>query len=66
MLSKLKRKKGQSTLEYIILVTAVIVIVIGLLVSPASPFRTQLNTTFNGAIDKINIATTYYANQVQP
>ena len=65
MLTKLKRRKGQSTLEYIILVTAVVVIVIGLVVAPQSPFRLQLNSTFNGAIDKVNVATGYFANQVK-
>ncbi|MBF0594635.1 MAG: class III signal peptide-containing protein [Candidatus Omnitrophica bacterium] len=53
MLTKRKKKTGQSTLEYIILVTAVIVIVIGLVVSPQSPFRSKLNSTFNTAISKM-------------
>ena len=54
MLTTLKQKKGQSTLEYIILVTAVIVIVIGLVVSPSSPFRASLNKTYNQGIDKLD------------
>lgn len=50
----IKRKnRGQSTLEYVLLVTAVIVIIIGLVVSPNSPFRTTLNTTLNTAVDKM-------------
>ena len=41
-----KRKhKGQSTVEYIVLVTAVIAVLIAFLVSPGSPFKASLNTT---------------------
>ncbi len=53
MLEKLRQRKAQSTLEYIILITAVIVIVIGLTFSPTSPFRQTLNTTLNTAIEKV-------------
>jgi hypothetical protein len=45
-----KHKKGQSTLEYIILVTAVIVVIISFLVSPTSPFKRTLNSTLNDAV----------------
>ena len=47
----LRKKKGQSTLEYILLFTAVIVVIIGLVVSDKSPFRTKLNSTLNGSLD---------------
>ena len=43
-------KRGQSTLEYVLLVTAVIVVIIGIVVSPSSPFRSTLNTTLNSSI----------------
>jgi len=43
-------KKGQSTLEYVLLVTAVIVVIIWLVVSPTSPFRNTLNSTLNSSI----------------
>ena len=39
---KNRKKKGQSTLEYIILVTAVIAVVIVFL-GPGSPFRSRVN-----------------------
>jgi uncharacterized protein (UPF0333 family) len=51
---QLKQNRAQSTLEYIILVTAVIVIVIGLVASPSSPFRKTLNSTFNEGIQKLD------------
>ena len=39
-----KKKKGQSTLEYIILVTGVIVVLI-LFLRPGGPFNTAFNST---------------------
>lgn len=48
-------RKGQSTLEYVLLVTAVIVIIIGLVVTPGSPFRTTVNRTFSDAINGVGI-----------
>ncbi len=44
-------KRGQSTLEYVLLVTAVIVIIIGLVASPQSPFRKTLNSTLNSSLN---------------
>lgn len=44
---KLKKKSGQSTVEYILLVTAVIVILIFFLVSGNSPFKQKYNETLN-------------------
>lgn len=44
-------KRAQSTLEYVLLVTAVIVIIIWLVVSPTSPFRNSLNTTLTTSIN---------------
>jgi hypothetical protein len=38
----------------VLLVTAVIVIIIGLVVSPASPFRKTLNSTLNGSLNSMN------------
>jgi uncharacterized protein (UPF0333 family) len=43
----LKNKRGQSTLEYIILMTAVVVVIIAFVISPNSPFKTAMNTTLN-------------------
>ena len=53
-----KNKKGQSTLEYIILVTAVIMVIISFLVGTNSPFKTQLNLTLNGTTDMMAEMTT--------
>lgn len=50
----LKNKKGQSTLEYVILVTAVIVVIITLVVANDSAFRQTMNVTYNTAIDGVN------------
>ena len=43
----LKNKRGQSTIEYIILVTAVIVVVLVFLMTPNSMFSKALNDTLN-------------------
>ena len=50
----LKNRKGQSTLEYIILMTAVVVAIIAFVVSPSSPFKTALNQTLNSGIQTMN------------
>ena len=42
----LKNKKGQSTLEYIILVTAVIAIIL-IFLGPSGIFRARLNQTLD-------------------
>ena len=47
----IKKKKGQSTVEYIILVTAVVAVVIVFVVNPTSPFRSRLNQTLGNATD---------------
>lgn len=38
--------KGQSTLEYILLVTAVLIVIIAFVAGPASPFKRAVNTAF--------------------
>ena len=45
----LRSKKGQSTVEYIILVAGVIAILIVFVGSDSSPFRQALNRTYNTA-----------------
>ncbi|MEI6437124.1 MAG: class III signal peptide-containing protein [Candidatus Omnitrophota bacterium] len=53
----LKNKRGQSTLEYIILMTAVVVAIVAFLVSPGSPFKSSLNKTLNtttGAMETVS------------
>jgi len=49
----IKKKKGQSTVEYIILVTAVIAVVIFFVVNGNSPFRQKLNQTLGNATDSM-------------
>jgi uncharacterized protein (UPF0333 family) len=49
-----EKRKGQSTLEYVLLVTAVIVVMIGLLMSTNSPFRQSLNSSLNAGIVRMN------------
>ena len=50
----LRKKKGQSTLEYVILVTAVIVVIIALLMGGSSPFKTALNSTLQSTVNSMN------------
>ena len=45
-----KNKKGQSTLEYIILVTAVVAIILVFL-GPTGIFQNRLNATLSSATD---------------
>jgi uncharacterized protein (UPF0333 family) len=59
-----KNKKGQSTLEYIILVTAVIVVIISFLVAPTSPFKAQLNSTINSTTDMVRTMTSRLSNSL--
>jgi hypothetical protein len=46
----IKNKRGQSTVEYILLVTAVVAVIIVLVAGNKSQFQTTLNTTLNTAI----------------
>ncbi len=48
-----KHRKGQSTLEYVLLVTAVIIVLIALLVGPTSPFRNAYNASLQGSLDRM-------------
>jgi len=50
---KLKYKRGQSTVEYVLLVTAVVTVIIAFLVSPQSSFQNQMNTTLNAVTQDI-------------
>lgn len=53
----LKNRKGQSTVEYIILVTAVIAVIIFFVVKKDSPFQTVLNETLTTTTqDMVNMA----------
>lgn len=49
----LRNRKGQSTVEYIILVTAVIAVIIVFVFNPNSPFRQRVNQTFDQATNSM-------------
>jgi uncharacterized protein (UPF0333 family) len=49
----MKTNKGQSTLEYVLLVTAVLVVIIGWVAGPASPFKQAVNNTLYDASNQI-------------
>ncbi len=48
-------KRGQSTLEYVLLVTAVIVIIIWLVMGTNSPFRSTVNGTLTNSLNAMNV-----------
>jgi hypothetical protein len=49
----LKNRKAQSTLEYIILIAAVIAVMLIFLAGESSPFRTALNSTMGDATNSM-------------
>ena len=52
-----KKKKGQSTVEYLILVTAVVAVVIAFLLSTGSPFKRVLNSSYDqGTNSMVNMS----------
>ena len=55
------KKKGQSTVEYLILVAGVIAILLYFVGSSGSPFRTALNATYQSATNGM----TNMANRLQ-
>ena len=56
------KRKGQSTLEYVLLVTAVIVVMIGLLMGDNSPFRSTLKNSMNSSIGYMGTMSTRLIN----
>jgi Flp pilus assembly pilin Flp len=58
----IKNKRGQSTVEYILLVTAVIAVMIVFAASPGGPLQTQLNTTLNTFATAINSESSQYSD----
>ena len=48
---RLKKKLGQSTVEYILLFTAVVGILIAFLIGPASPFQRKVNETLSAGTE---------------
>lgn len=47
----LRNKRAQSTVEYLILVAAVIAVILAFAGSSSSPFRTTLNSVLQGSTD---------------
>jgi uncharacterized protein (UPF0333 family) len=63
----IRHRKAQSTLEYVLLVTAVIVIIIGLLVTDGSPFKKALkNSLETGITGMENKAATLAGSHTTP
>lgn len=60
----IKDRKGQSTLEYIILVTAIIVVIIALVMGSNSPFSKGVNDTYSRMLNSTNIMSTRLSNTV--
>ena len=54
MLKKIRKKKGQSTLEYIILVAAVVAALVVFLTGNNSMFRQAINSTYNQVLRGMN------------
>lgn len=62
----IKNKRGQSTVEYVLLATAVIAVIIALVGTKGSQFQTQLNSTLNTAIGDLSPAAETLSNSHQP
>ena len=57
-------RRGQSTVEYIVLVTAVLAVAILFLTSPQGPFQQRLNTTLGDVTGQMtNMATRLQQSQ---
>lgn len=59
-----KNRKGQSTLEYIILITAVIAVILTLVFSSGSPFRKGMNSTYSQMLNSTNTMSYRLANSI--
>jgi Flp pilus assembly pilin Flp len=49
----IKNKRGQSTVEYVLLMTAVVAVIIAMVTSNKGGLQGQLNSTLNTAIEGI-------------
>ncbi len=59
----LKNKRGQSTLEYIILVTAVVAVLLVFL-GPSGFFQNTVNKTLGDVTSVMNMMSNRYANSI--
>jgi Flp pilus assembly pilin Flp len=57
IMKHIKNKRGQSTVEYVLLVTAVLAVLIAFMTTKGNVFQTQLNTTLNTATADIGSET---------
>lgn len=65
----IKNRRGQSTVEYVLLMTAVTAVIIAMVTSNKGGLQGQLNTTLNSAIESIGnmsdrLATSQQASNV--
>ncbi len=58
----IKNKRGQSTVEYILLMTAVVAVIIAMVTSNKKGLQSQLNATLNSAIETIGTMSDRLAN----
>ncbi|MDE1921245.1 MAG: class III signal peptide-containing protein [Candidatus Omnitrophica bacterium] len=57
----IKNKRGQITVEYILVVTAVLIVIVAFVTSKNGPFQNTLNSTYNAAVTEMNSETSQYA-----
>ena len=57
----IRNKRGQSTVEYILLVTAVVAVIIAFVTGNNSIFKTQITSTLNQTTNQINVESGYFA-----
>lgn len=56
-------RKGQNTIEYVIVVAVVIAAILAFL-GPSGPFRSALNTTLNTATGTMEMMSSRYQNSI--
>jgi Flp pilus assembly pilin Flp len=62
----IKNKRGQSTVEYVLLVTAVIAVIIAIVTSNNGGMQGQLNSTLNTAIGDVGTLSDRMPTSVSP
>ncbi len=58
----IKHKRGQSTVEYVLLMTAVVAVIIVMVTSNKRGLQAQLNSTLNSAIETVGTMSDRLAN----
>ena len=62
----IKNKRGQSTVEYILLMTAVVAVIIALVAGNNSQFQQTLNSTLNTAVSDMGVGVDALSNSHAP